>query len=63
MECYVCHSDGEWTRKESAFELVMVVGVRQTGLSVSRIANLLFFSIQQFPVCIKYPPTKGHQPT
>ena len=39
----------------------MVAGTRRTGLSVSRIATLLNFHTQQFPVCIKNgPPPKGH---
>ena len=49
------------TKYLSAFEQGMVVGVRCTGLSVSRIATLLGFHAQQFPVCIKNgPQPKGH---
>ena len=48
------------TNDLSAFERVMVVGARRTGLSVSRTERGVFHA-QQFPGSIKNgPPPKGH---
>jgi hypothetical protein len=58
---YVCHSEGEWARQKdlSALERAMVVGVRHTGLSVSKTAMLLGFSTLNSFLCVS---RMVHQP-
>ena len=47
--------------KRCAFERGMVVGARRIGLSVSRTATLMGFSLNSFPMCIKNGlPPKGN---